>query len=395
MPVMAIFSQGEEVVTGQIVDSNAAWLAQEAVALGFEIGRHVSVGDKLAYLVGVINEISQQADCCLCTGGLGPTTDDLTAEAVALAFGLPLEFDPIAFEQIQGYFRQRNRPMADCNRKQAMLPRGARRLDNSNGTAPGFAVQGARCLFVFMPGVPREMKAMFLDAVRPLLQARFDLAPAKLVTLRTLGIGESDLQERLKALALPSEVQLGYRAEPGEVQVKLLFPPDFSGQEQGLLTDAVKDCIGDPVYWVEESGGANSKNLVEVLDKFMLEKAYSLHLVESLSHGLVCAKLSGVSWLASSTVVFDPGTLTCADHEAVSSDAEQGRAVVILKQHIDIPVCQALSAQQPVTVQTTVSSREGRSTRTTTLAGDCTRRQHQAATQMLDVLRRYLQGLDI
>ena len=103
-PTMEIFSQGEEIVTGQIVGTNAAWLSQKAVACGFTVTRHTTVGDNLDDLIALLQEISQRADCCICTGGLGPTSDDLTAEAVAYAFDLPLEFDDIAFAQIRRFF---------------------------------------------------------------------------------------------------------------------------------------------------------------------------------------------------------------------------------------------------------------------------------------------------
>ena len=153
-PTLEIFSQGEEIVTGQTVDTNAAWLSQKAVACGFTVTRHTAVGDKLGDLIVLLQDIAQRADCCICTGGLGPTSDDLTAEAVASAFNLPLEFDEFAFEQINRFFAHRNRTMPESNRKQAMLPQGAVRIDNEWGTAPGFSLDFGRCWFVFLPGVP-------------------------------------------------------------------------------------------------------------------------------------------------------------------------------------------------------------------------------------------------
>jgi nicotinamide-nucleotide amidase len=146
-PTLEIFSQGEEIVTGQIVDTNAAWLSQQAVACGFTVTRHTAVGDKLDDLIVLLQDISPRADCCICTGGLGPTSDDLTAEAVAYAFNLPLKFDDIAFEQISNFFAHRNKTMPESNRKQAMLPHGAERIDNEWGTAPGFSLQYGRCWF--------------------------------------------------------------------------------------------------------------------------------------------------------------------------------------------------------------------------------------------------------
>ena len=202
-PTLEIFSQGEEIVTGQTVDTNAAWLAQEAIHCGFTVTRHTAVGDKLTDLINLLNDIAARADCCICTGGLGPTSDDLTAEAVASAFNRPLEFDDIAFEQIKEFFDRRNRPMPEVNKKQALLPQTAKRIDNTWGTAPGFALQHQRCWFVFLPGVPSEMKGLFLEHVKPDLLTRFTLQPPHLVSLKTLGLGESAIQELIKDIKIP------------------------------------------------------------------------------------------------------------------------------------------------------------------------------------------------
>ncbi|MEY4718343.1 MAG: hypothetical protein RL563_961, partial [Pseudomonadota bacterium] len=223
MSVIAeIFSQGEEVVSGQTVDSNAAWLSQQLVDSGFTVTRHTAVGDDLEALVSLIKEISQRADCCVCTGGLGPTSDDLTTQAVSLASGLALQFDPEAMEQIEQYFAQRQRPMPEANRKQAYFPQGAMRIDNPVGTAPGFAVKINRCWFSFLPGVPSEMKAMF-PAVKQQWIPSFQVEPERRITLRSIGIGESTIQQRVQDIPLPSGVRLGFRAAIEEVQTKLYF----------------------------------------------------------------------------------------------------------------------------------------------------------------------------
>ncbi|NOQ35163.1 MAG: competence/damage-inducible protein A, partial [Methylococcaceae bacterium] len=133
-PKVEIFSQGEEVVTGQVADTNAAWLSTQLVEMGFKVSRHTAVGDKLEDLISLLQEIASRADCCICTGGLGPTTDDLTREAVATAFDAPLEFDEIALKNISEYFTQRDRAMPEVNRKQAYFPKNAKRIDNDWGT---------------------------------------------------------------------------------------------------------------------------------------------------------------------------------------------------------------------------------------------------------------------
>jgi competence/damage-inducible protein CinA-like protein len=296
-PQLEIFSQGDEVVTGQIVDSNAAWLAQQAVSLGFTVSRHSTVGDKLEHLIALLGEIALRADCCICTGGLGPTTDDLTAEAVARAFNLPLVLDTQALAQIEQFFADRRRVMPESNRKQALLPQGAQRLDNDNGTAAGFSLQVGRCWFVFMPGVPSEMKPMYTHKVLPFLTQRFALQPSNLTTLRTLGIGESAIQELMNNIVLPDNVQLGYRAELGEVQTKLLFPFAYSESEKTALVNQIAKQLGDTVFAIDHTRETSS-DLISVLNALMT--AHSLAVIETLSCGLLTSLCVGADWLVES-----------------------------------------------------------------------------------------------
>jgi nicotinamide-nucleotide amidase len=247
-----IFSQGHEVVSGQVTDTNAAWLAQQLTTAGFTVSRHTAVGDKLADLIAVLGEIAARSPvCCICSGGLGPTCDDLTAEAVAAAFDMPLQFDSEAFAQISRYYQSRNKPMPEINRKQAMLPQGAARIDNSVGTAPGFHLVYQNCWFVFLPGVPTEMQHLFTQTVSAELKQRFVVQPPRLVTLHTRGIGESRLQELLNQLTLPEPVELGFRAADGVVQVKLHFPNVYPFVQVEKLVTQVQETIGDGIFAIE------------------------------------------------------------------------------------------------------------------------------------------------
>ena len=190
-----ILSQGDEVVTGQVADTNAAWMSTRFTDLGFDVARHSSVGDRLVDLVAMFREIAARAaqhgsaSVCICTGGLGPTDDDLTAQAVATAFERPLQLDEVALATIEARYAAYGRPMPAVNRRQAMLPHHAERIDNDHGTAPGFAFEQGPCWFVCLPGVPREMKAMFAEQVEPRLRERFGVAEGSLVTFRTIGVG--------------------------------------------------------------------------------------------------------------------------------------------------------------------------------------------------------------
>jgi nicotinamide-nucleotide amidase len=404
MPILEIFSQGEEIVTGQTVDTNSAWLSEQAVQLGFTVVRHTAVGDKLGDLVGLLKEISARADCCLCTGGLGPTSDDLTAEAVAEAFGMPLEFDEIAYRQIQAYFSNRQRPMPEVNRKQALLPQGSVRLDNAWGTAPGFALQAGRCWFAFMPGVPAEMHAIFLEHVRPLLKGRFVLTPSRLVTIKTLGIGESDIQQRLDGLQIPTSVQIGFRAGVDEVQTKLLFPPDYPEEQMTVLTADTAARLGDFVFGIdglaEETG-----NLASVVDRLMTKAGKTLALVETASQGLLAAKCPGAAWLESALfapalsalglrfgLALDESDLTEAGLRLAHALRDQKTADFVLIQLYEGGPDRLRDKDRPIILYNTLLTEASHRQNSHNLGGPIGRKQNQAALLGLDLLRRHLQN---
>ena len=402
-PTLEIFSQGEEIVTGQTVDTNAAWLSQQAVQRGFTVTRHTAVGDKLEDLVQLLKDIAQRADCCICTGGLGPTSDDLTAEAVGQAFHRPLEFDDIAFAQIQRFFANRNKPMPESNRKQAMLPQGSERIDNGWGTAPGFALQQGRCWFVFLPGVPMEMRSMFLETIRPAMSKRFTLSPSQLITLRVIGMGESDIQDTIQPVQIPDSVQLGFRADSNEVQVKLLFPSDFP--EEDLVT-LVSDIAGklDRFIFSIDGRGKVSGDLIAVVDQLMSEGLHTLAVIESASQGLLAAKCIGLPWLLETHYqqsipklaknlgiqLNDEDLIATAKALAVEMQ-KNSEATIILVQLYQGSSQQFNDKDQAVVLSNVLLHGQHKQQATHTVAGPAQRKQNQAALLALDLLRRYLQ----
>lgn len=397
-PTLEIFSQGEEVVTGQVVDSNAAWLAQEAVQLGFTVSRHTSVGDKLDDLVALLREISQRADCCLCTGGLGPTTDDLTAQAVAQAFGVSLEFDETAFAQIKQFFDHRNRAMPESNRKQAMLPQGALRLDNEWGTAPGFALQAGRCWFVFMPGVPSEMRNMYVERVLPTLPQRFVLQPQTLITIKTIGIGESDLQQRIKSIVIPESVQLGFRASLAEVQTKLLFPHDYPSSAVEELVNTIAEQIGDAVFGIDGLGMAGG-DLITVIDQLMNDGKHTLAVVETVSQGMIASYCTALPWLLEaryqqSSAINNDEILAAAKDIAKTTQSQSGADFVLVQLH-DGNLNTIQDKDQAIVLYNVLLTGHQFHHTTRTVAGPGKRKQHQAALLALDLLRRFLQHKDL
>ncbi|MCK9397187.1 MAG: molybdopterin-binding protein [Methylobacter sp.] len=406
-PILEIFSQGEEVVTGQTVDTNAAWLSEQVVNMGFTVTRHTAVGDKLDDLTALLREISVRADCCICTGGLGPTSDDLTAEAVAKAFGLPLEFDEVAFEQIQRFFARRNRVMPESNRKQAMFPKGAERIDNAWGTAPGFSLRAGRCWFAFVPGVPSEMRHLFLESIGPTLASRFLLRPDKLITIRTFGLGESAIQQRISAIEIPAQVQLGFRASSDDVQTKLLFPHDYPEAALTALVGKVAAELGDNVFAIDGLG-QTSGDLVFTVDQLMTTGKHTMAVVETASQGLLAAKCIGKDWLLETRyeqslerlcqklgVTVNINDLPATAQAIAGEIHKTGTADFVLIQLYSGDKQAFHDKELAINLHNTLLTKDGFFQAAGSVAGPIERKQNQAALLALDFLRRYLQQKEL
>jgi len=403
-PIAEIFSQGEELVNGQIVDSNAAWLSLQLSQIGFQVKRHTAVGDHLHDLVELFREIAARADCCVCTGGLGPTVDDLTREAVSLACGLPLQLDEQALLQIQQYFKNRDRIMPQINRKQAYLPATAQRIDNPFGTAPGFTLQFQRCRFVFLPGVPVEMQGMFNAPLKQQLSQDFNLQPDTLVTLRSIGIGESAIQQSLSQLKLPAAVQLGFRVTGNEVQTKLLFPSSFPFREQANWVAQVADLIGDYVFAIDGLHKAQG-DLIDVLDGLMQRDKHSLAILETASQGLIAAKCLAKDWLYSVDIYTDLNRLAqqwppALDDQPTELAARHLAAQVRQQRQTDLALIQLYDGQlsdyrdkdSRIVLYNALCTPHSLISNQHKLAGNLKHKQNQAALLALDLLRRYLQN---
>ncbi|MBJ7221743.1 MULTISPECIES: nicotinamide mononucleotide deamidase-related protein YfaY [unclassified Brenneria] len=216
---------GDEVLHGQIIDTNAAWLADYLFQQGLPMTSRMTVGDDLDALVAAITQRSRIADILIVNGGLGPTSDDLSALAAATAAGEGLVEHADWLARMEVFFAERGRVMAPSNRKQAQIPASAEMVDNPVGTACGFALRLNQCLMFFTPGVPSEFKVMVDQQIMPRLRERFTIAPPPLcLRLTTFGRSESDLASQLDGLALPPGVVLGYRSAMPIIELKLTGP---------------------------------------------------------------------------------------------------------------------------------------------------------------------------
>lgn len=303
-----MLSTGDEVLHGQIVDTNAAWLADFFFNQGLPLTRRNTVGDNLDALVAILRERSEQADVLIVNGGLGPTSDDLSALAAATAKGEGLILHPEWLETMTRFFAERGRPMAESNRKQAEIPASAEMINNPVGTACGFAIQLNRCLMFFTPGVPSEFKVMVEQEILTRLRQRFTLPdPPVCLRMTTFGRSESELAQSLNPLTLPPGVVMGYRSSMPIIELKLTGP---ANQRDAMLAlwPEVRKVAGDSLIFEGTEG------LPAQIARCLQERQLSLTLSEQFTSGLLALQLSraGAPLLASEVVPAQEETLAQA-----------------------------------------------------------------------------------
>lgn len=292
--IAEIMATGEEIRSGAVIDSNSAYIAAKLEENGVAVARHTCVGDDLGLLTAAFCEIGDRADIAVVTGGLGPTADDLTAEAAARAHGVELALNSSALQSVENFFKARRREINPASRKQAFLPAGAECLQNPIGTAPGFHLQIGQCLFYFLPGVPAEMRRMLSDSVLPQLiermgeQRRFH----RTRTLSTFGLTESQTAEQLDGLekAFP-QISLGLQIRFPAIQVKLYARSSDDRQLNDDLEEAVRWVVkkmGDKVF------SQQGDPMEEIVGHLLRTKQATLALAESCTGGLIADMLTNV-----------------------------------------------------------------------------------------------------
>jgi len=285
----AVLSIGTELSRGELVNTNGPWIASQLVAIGFEVFEHAIVDDDRARIVAALERLARTASIVVCTGGLGPTTDDLTTEAVATALSVSLKRDEASLEHIRRRFEKLGRTMSESNAKQADFPEGAEVLPNPIGTAPGFTVRVGRATAFFMPGVPREMTRMFEEQVTPRIRK---LAPndTHQIRLKTFGLPESVVGEKLAGIeAAHDGVVIGYRAHFPEIEVKVLAKAASQASARDLCESAtaeVRARLGDIIY------GEGDDTFASVVGRVLRNKGLSLAIAESCTGGLVGSMLT-------------------------------------------------------------------------------------------------------
>jgi nicotinamide-nucleotide amidase len=280
----AVLSIGTELTRGELVNSNSAWLAAELTALGFEVAEHAVVDDDAARIGDALVRLAARFRVVVATGGLGPTTDDLTARAVATALGMSMVRDQASLDHIRRRFEKARRIMSPSNEKQAEFPANATILPNPAGTAPGFEVGIGECLAYFMPGVPREMKRMFEEQVAPRIRSIASNTSFQ-SRLLTFGLPESVVGEKLAGVetAFPG-ITLGYRAHFPEIEVKVLARSTSPGAARDACDRATADVrarLGTAIY------GEGEDTFAGVVGRALRTRGWTFAIAESCTGGLV------------------------------------------------------------------------------------------------------------
>jgi nicotinamide-nucleotide amidase len=299
--IVELINTGSELMLGRVLNTHQQWLCRQLADLGYVVTRQVAVPDTGNDIEQAVREALARADLVITTGGLGPTSDDLTRDLVAQLLGKELREDAAVLAHISHFFESRKRPMPERTRVQALVPEGAMVLPNPHGTAPGLAMElrpnpfrpgGQPSWLIMLPGPPRELRPMFTDSVAPLLQRVLPLASRFVCrTLRTTGLGESVVQEKIGGpLQRWVEVglDLGYCARPGQVDVRLAAREGDAVQRVREAEAIVRGLLGPYIY------GEEDEALEAVIVRLLTERKATLALAESCTGGCLADRVTNV-----------------------------------------------------------------------------------------------------
>jgi nicotinamide-nucleotide amidase len=284
---------GDEILYGQIVDTNSQWMSVELDKVGIKVIRKTTVGDQEDEILTAFAEAEKRADIVLITGGLGPTSDDLTKPLLARYFNCKLEIHEEALQEITAFFKSRGREMIEPNRQQAALPVCCTKITNPIGTAPGMWFEKNGKVFMSMPGVPHEMKKMMTERVIPKLKEKFQTPNIYHRVIRTIGIGESFLAEKIATWenSLPEHIKLAYLPSLGEVKLRLTGFSNSSTHlenEIDVLVEKLKVIAGDYIY------GYGDESIEVAIGKMLRERKLTLSMAESCTGGYLSHLITSV-----------------------------------------------------------------------------------------------------
>lgn len=307
-----ILSVGDELVLGQTIDTNSAWISKKLSSVGCDILAHKTVPDDRTAIARAIREEASRCDVLIITGGIGPTEDDLTRDALADATGLPLELNEQWLEQLKTFFGKLGRTMPDRNRVQAMVPKGADILWNDRGTAPGLRLKWEKTVIFVMPGVPKEMFPMFERDVFPWISGQSGGAVILQKTLHTFGLGESTVAERLgKLMQRGRNPSVGTTVSGGIVSLRInarFESRQRAEQEMDQTIQACREALGSVIF------GEDEQTLAQIVAGLLKEKGQTVTTAESCTGGLLAKMLTDIS---GSSQYFKQGWVTYTNQSKV------------------------------------------------------------------------------
>jgi nicotinamide-nucleotide amidase len=288
-----IVTIGDELLIGQTVDTNSAWIGAELSKLGFDVCRRISIHDLRNDILSTLLDVSGKSDVVLITGGLGPTSDDITKQTLCEFFGTRLVINHEVLDMIEEMFRQRNWPMNENNRRQAEVPETCTVLKNAAGTAPGMWFEKDKTIFVSMPGVPHEMIYIMNEHVLPELKKRFSSQTIIHKNIMTYGVGESSLAEILKGFeeVLPAEIKLAYLPSYGIIKLRLTATGPDKQQLENIVEKQVRklyNTIPDLIY------GEDEESFEIVIGRILKERKETLCTAESCTGGMIASMITSI-----------------------------------------------------------------------------------------------------
>jgi len=287
-----IVSVGTELLLGQIVDTNAAYLARVLSELGISLYRRVTVGDNMERLVAALRQALADSDIVLTIGGLGPTMDDITRDGLAAAFSDMLRQDEAIAERLRRFFRSRGMPVLESNLRQAMVPTHGRAIDNPNGTAPGLLFEKDGKIGIAMPGPPNEFIPMVDNQVAPYLREKTgNTGTIRSKVLRVVGVGESVAEDKVKDLMHDANPTVAPYAKVGEVHLRVTAKADTVEEAERLISERaalVRERLGDAIY------GEDEETLEQAVVHLLKERGKTVATAESCTGGLVAQRITDV-----------------------------------------------------------------------------------------------------
>jgi competence/damage-inducible protein CinA-like protein len=324
MPSAEIITIGTEILLGEIVDTNTRYIAHSLRSMGVDLYRTITIGDNIERIAEAIRNSMHRAEIVITTGGLGPTVDDPTREAVARAAGVELEFREDLWEQVVAIISRYGRKPSENQKRQAYIPKGAIGISNPVGTAPCFIVETKQNALISLPGVPNEMEYILHESVIPYLQKRFNLDEIiKIRVLHCAGLGEGMIDEKIDDLETLSNPTVGLAAHTGVVDIRIAAKAKNEAEADEMIADIenqIRERLGDVVF------GADEDELETITLKEVAKRGWTLTAIESGLDGLLARKIPHTASIPNLKADFLMDTLRAARADS-NADAALGLAV--------------------------------------------------------------------